>query len=130
MGFFIQLGRYRMTMAEAIELLGVTPLMLLISGLVLAVVGIVVTIFLGLWTYHDAKERSHEPALWTLLVLFVPLPIGIILYLVVGRNKEGQSTGRYLKPLIATAILFVVNLLVLIGYAIHLVVLMAQHGLV
>jgi len=130
MGITISLGRYNMTMAEAIELLGITPLVLLIAGLTLAVVGIAIAVFLGLWTYNDAKERSDDPALWTLIALVVPMPIGIILYLLVGRNKAGQSTGRYLKPLIATAVVFVLNLFVMIGCSVYLLVLMSQHGLI
>lgn len=125
----IQLGRNSMTMAEAVELLGITPLVLLLSGLALAVIAITMAIFLALWTYNDAKERTSDPTLWTLIVLFVPMPIGIILYLLIGRSKEGLSTGRYLKPLIATAVVFVVNLFVVIGSATYLLILMSQNGL-
>jgi len=128
MGITINLGRYSMTIAEAIELLGITPLVLLLSGLVLAGVGITLAIFLGLWTYNDAKERSTDPTLWTLLVVFATIP-GLIIYLLVGRSKTGESTGRYLKPLIATVVVFVLNLFVLIGCAIHLLVLMSQHSM-
>jgi len=118
-----------MTMAEAIELLGLTPLVLLLSGLALAVVGIAIVVFLGLWTYNDAKERTDNPSLWTVIVLFATMPIGLIIYLLLGRNKTGQSTGRYLKPLIATAAVFVLNLFTVIGSSIYLLVLMSQNGL-
>ena len=38
------------------------------------------------WTYRDAARRSSHPAfLWALVVFFAPL-LGIILYLVFGRN--------------------------------------------
>ena len=124
----INLGRYSMTMAEAVELLGITPLALLISGLVLAAIGITMAVFLGMWTYNDAKERSDNPALWTCVVLFATIP-GLIVYLLVGRNKTGESAGRYLKPLIASTVAFVLNLFVLIGCAIHLLVLMSQHSM-
>ena len=129
MGITINLGRYSMTMAEAIELLGLTPLVLLLSGLALAVVGIAIVVFLGLWTYNDAKERTDNPSLWTVIVLFATMPIGLIIYLLLGRNKTGQSTGRYLKPLIATAAVFVLNLFTVIGSSIYLLVLMSQNGL-
>jgi len=110
-----------MTWTEAIELLGAAPLLLfLLSGLMLALTGIVLMVFLGMWTYNDAKERTGEPILWTLLVLFVPIPIGIIAYLLLGRSSEGQSTGRYLKPLIGTVVAFTVMLVVLVGSAVHL----------
>lgn len=39
-----------------------------------------------LWTYSDAKQRSeHPPVLWALVVFFAPL-LGIVLYLILGRN--------------------------------------------
>ena len=39
------------------------------------------------WTYRDATRRSSHPAfLWALVVFFAPL-LGIILYLVFGRNR-------------------------------------------
>gem|GEM_PF-336185 len=39
------------------------------------------------WTYRDAARRSSHPAfLWALVVFFAPL-LGIILYLVFGRNR-------------------------------------------
>jgi len=126
----INLFRNSMTMAEAVELFGLTPLVLLISGLVLGAIGIALAVFLGMWTYNDAKERgSNDPALWTLVVLFVPMPIGIILYLLLGRNNTGQSTNRYLKSFIATAVFFVINLFVVIGSAVYLVVLLAEQGM-
>lgn len=126
----INLGRYSMTMAEAVALLGITPLLLLVSGLVLAVIGIALAVFWGIWIYNDAKVRSNDPVLWTLIALFAPMPIGMILYLLIGRSKEGQSTGRYLKPLITTATIFVLNLFVVIGCAVYLLILMSQHGMI
>jgi len=120
---------YNLTLSEAIEMFGMTPLVLLISGLLLAVVAIAFVIFLGIWTYNDAKERTNEPVLWTLLVLFIPMPFGLIIYLLAGRNKTGQSTNRYLKPLIVSATTFVLSLSVVIGSAIHLIVLLAQNGM-
>lgn len=129
MNITINLGRHTMTIAEAIELLGITPLIVIISGLLMAVVGIALAVFLALWVYNDAKERTTDPTLWTLIAVFVPMPLGILLYLFVGRNKDGVSTGKYLAPLIATVVLFVVNLTVIIGSTVHLIVLMSQNGL-
>jgi len=126
----INLFRDSMTMAEAVELFGVTPLVLLISGLVLAVIGITLAVFFGMWIYNDAKERSDNPILWTLIVLFVPMLIGLIVYLLVGRNKTAESTNRYLKSFITTAVFFMVNLSVVIGSAVHLMVLLADHGMI
>ena len=130
MEFTIDLFNYSLTMAEAVELLGITPLVLLISGLVLGLIGIALAVLLGMWTFSDAKERSNDPVLWTLIVLFIPIPIGLILYLFIGRNKTGESTNRYLTPFIATAVFFVINLFVVIGSAVYLVVLLAEQGMV
>ena len=129
MNITINLGRHTMTIAEAIELLGITPLIVIISALVIAVVSIALAAFLALWVYHDAKERGTDPTIWTILAVFAPIPLGILLYLFVGRNKDGVSSGRYLTPLIATVVLFVVNLTVIIGSTVHLIVLMSQNGL-
>ena len=67
-------------------------------------------VFFGLWVYHDAKDRSTQsPALWTAIVLLVPNFIGLIIYLLVGRNKEdGVSSGRFKKAAIISCISFFV----------------------
>jgi len=115
-----------MTLAEAMEKWGVTPLVVIVSALFLAVIAIALVTFVGLWTYNDAKERTDDPALWTLLVIFIPMPIGLMVYLLLGRNKTGESTGRYLKPLIATVVVFMINLSVVIASSIYLVTLVAR----
>jgi lipid-A-disaccharide synthase-like uncharacterized protein len=39
------------------------------------------------WTYSDAQSRSeHPPILWALVVFFAPL-LGILLYLIIGRDS-------------------------------------------
>lgn len=43
-------------------------------------------VFLCLFVYNDAKEHSDIPALWVVLVLFVPNFIGLLLYLLIGRK--------------------------------------------
>ena len=122
----LNFGRYSMTLAEAMEKWGVTPLVVIVSALFLAVIAIALVTFVGLWTYNDAKERTDDPALWTLLVIFIPMPIGLMVYLLLGRNKTGESTGRYLKPLIATVVVFMINLSVVIASSIYLVTLVAR----
>ncbi|GAA0505262.1 Phospholipase_D-nuclease N-terminal [Halorubrum aquaticum] len=38
------------------------------------------------WTYSDAQKRSGHPAfLWAIVVFFAPL-LGIVLYLILGRD--------------------------------------------
>lgn len=39
------------------------------------------------WTYSDAESRSdHPPILWALVVFFAPI-LGLLLYLIIGRNS-------------------------------------------
>ena len=129
----IQLFSYRLTLTEAVEMFGMTPLVLIISALVLAVVGISLAVFLGMWTYNDAKERTDNPVLWTLIVLFVPMPIGLIIYLLAGRDtsrdRAGSNPNRYLRPFIISAVFFVINLSVVIGSAIYLIIQLAENGM-
>lgn len=54
------------------------PLILMLF--LLAAVG-----FLGLWVYRDAKARGLDAAMWTVIVIFVPSFIGLLLYFLVGR---------------------------------------------
>lgn len=49
-------------------------------------------IFLGIWTYKDAKERGLPAGLWTfLVVLFSKDLLGIFLYLLIGRRDSRFS---------------------------------------
>jgi hypothetical protein len=66
---------------------------------------------LGLWTYTDAKERTNEPAMWTLIVLLTNI-IGLIIYLAVGRDKTKTSSGKYKKLLIIFAIASVLGIII------------------
>ncbi|MCL2592771.1 MAG: PLD nuclease N-terminal domain-containing protein [Defluviitaleaceae bacterium] len=72
-------------------------------------------LFLGLWTYHDAKARTENPAMWTLIVLFVPNFIGLIIYLVAGRDKTKQGSGKFKKAMITFLVLFIVSTGLFIG---------------
>ena len=126
----ITINGSRFTLAEIMEMFGMVPLVLIISALLLAVVAIALVVFLGLWTYSDAKERTDEPAFWTLIVLFIPMPIGLIIYLVAGRrDAASQSSNSFLKPLITTAVFFMINLFVVIGSAIYFIILLADYGM-
>ena len=46
----------------------------------------VVPVLLAVFVYRDAKARGMEPLLWTLLAVFAPGFIGLIVYLVVRRD--------------------------------------------
>ena len=44
------------------------------------------TIVLSIWTYRDAQKNSRQsPLLWAIVVLLAPV-LGILLYLLVGRD--------------------------------------------
>ena len=43
---------------------------------------------IGVWTYRDAKARGLNAVLWVIVVLLVPSLIGLIVYLVAGRNQS------------------------------------------
>lgn len=47
---------------------------------------------LVVWTYGDAQvNSSHPPFLWAIVVFFAPL-LGIILYLILGRDMVDEET--------------------------------------
>lgn len=40
------------------------------------------------WTYNDAKRNSTHPAfLWAIVVFLAPI-LGLVLYLILGRNRR------------------------------------------
>ena len=58
-----------------------------------ALVGLLFLFFaigIGIYVYHDAKQRGMEPVVWTLVAVFIPYFIGLIIYLVT--RKPLQST--------------------------------------
>ena len=72
---------------------GILPSMLLqfelaLVGFVLSLFTFVVQIALVTWTYNDATDNSsHSAILWALVVLFAPL-LGVVLYLLLGRDQQ------------------------------------------
>lgn len=40
------------------------------------------------WTYKDAKSRGLNAIVWTLIVMFVPNLMGLLLYFIVGRRES------------------------------------------
>jgi hypothetical protein len=81
-----------------------------VSILAFVICTMAVMLFLGLWTYKDAQVKSeHSPVLWVLVVLLVPNMMGIIVYLLVGRSKKDVPAPKtFLRPLIASVVLFIV----------------------
>ena len=61
---------------------------LALVGFVLSSLTFVGQIVLVIWTYNDATDNSsHSAVLWTLVVLFAPL-LGVVLYLLFGRDQR------------------------------------------
>ena len=92
---------------------------------VLTIIGVLILVsfpfymFLGAWVYNDAKERSDKPPiLWVLVVLCFSNFIGLIIYLVVGRNKAGVSSGKYKKAAIISGIIFVLGVVFVVGFSV------------
>lgn len=57
-------------------------------GILVALLLFVAHIALLLWTYSDAQKHSSHPAfLWALVVFLAPL-LGIVLYLLLGRDGQ------------------------------------------
>jgi hypothetical protein len=57
------------------------PILLSIAAIV-GVLMIFVAIGIGLYVYRDARRRGMEPLLWTLMAVFVPYLLGLIIYLI------------------------------------------------
>jgi hypothetical protein len=61
--------------------------MIFIIGIILLLVSLAcVEVFIGVWTYRDAKVRSNRPVLWTVCAVLVPDCLGLVMYLLVGRT--------------------------------------------
>lgn len=69
-------------MISTLPLQGAEGAIALLFGLLTFVVLIAAVV----WTYSDAKQNSDQPAfLWAIVVFLAPL-LGIVLYLLLGRN--------------------------------------------
>ncbi|MFC7041504.1 PLDc N-terminal domain-containing protein [Halonotius sp. GCM10025705] len=61
---------------------------LALIGFVFSLLTFVVQTALVIWTYSDATDNSsHSAILWALVVLFAPL-LGVVLYLLLGRDQR------------------------------------------
>ena len=54
-------------------------------------IGVAVT--MGVMVYRDAKARGMEPWLWTLISVFAPFFIGLLVYLAVRSGKKPGLVG-------------------------------------
>lgn len=117
-----------LTLAEVLELLSSIPTWLVVSSLLLAGAVLALVICYGIWIYTDAKERTDNPVLWTLLALCFPI-VGLVIYLIVGRDKDKKSTHRYLKPVLVAVGSVVAILPFVIGGLFHFANVLISEGL-
>lgn len=59
--------------------IGIATVLLLVLGSM---------VFLGVWTYRDAKARGLDAGIWTVIVLLVPNLMGLLLYFLIGRKQQ------------------------------------------
>jgi RNA polymerase subunit RPABC4/transcription elongation factor Spt4 len=66
-----------------------------IAATILLVV-IFMMVAIGIFVYRDARERGMPPVLWTLVAVFVPYFVGLIIYLIMrqGRAFSCPACGR------------------------------------
>lgn len=58
------------------------------AAILFALLVFAVTIAMIVWTYNDAQRNSSHPAfLWAVVVFLAPL-LGIVLYLILGRDRR------------------------------------------
>lgn len=55
---------------------------------------LVVPIIIGVYVYRDATERGMNALLWTLVAVFVPSLIGLIIYLIFRENYSSLSCAN------------------------------------
>ena len=122
------MNTYNLSWSEGIELFGMALPIVVIASLVLAITSLAFMILLGLWIYNDAQERTDHATLWTMIVLLFPF-VGLIIYLLVGRDKSKQSSGRYMKSAIMIGICFAVAMVVTVASAIYLLSVVIQSDL-
>ena len=71
----------------------VLPVFLLFLILILAL-----PILIGIYVYKDASRRGMNAALWTLLAIFAPGFVGLIIYLIVRSNYSDACCHKCGKP--------------------------------
>ncbi|MBQ9767464.1 MAG: zinc ribbon domain-containing protein [Lachnospiraceae bacterium] len=69
-----------------------------IPMLLLLIFVIALPILIGVYVYKDASRRSMNAALWTLLAIFAPGFVGLIIYLIVRSNYTDACCHKCGKP--------------------------------
>jgi hypothetical protein len=99
----------------------------IISLIVLILSAISLAAVVALWVYSDAKKRSNDAWIWVLLT-FIIFPVGLIIYLAVGRTQASEEApprkGKFVIPAVALAILLVVSC----GAMVHSIVIGSLAG--
>ncbi len=65
----------------------VTSMFFIFLIILIFLFAVAIKVFLCLFIYSDAKEHSESPALWVILVLFIPDFIGVLIYFLLGRKR-------------------------------------------
>lgn len=58
----------------------------------------ILPIALGVYVYRDADKRGMNALLWTLIVVFAPSFIGLIIYVLVRENQSGYECANCHAP--------------------------------
>ncbi|MBO5934191.1 MAG: zinc ribbon domain-containing protein [Clostridia bacterium] len=61
----------------------ITSVILITIIITIAILSVILPVAIGLYVYDDAKKRNMNGILWTLLAVFAPGFIGLIIYLIV-----------------------------------------------
>jgi len=74
---------------DILELYSVLLLLFSIIGSIIYVIIMIyaIQIAIAIWVYRDAKKRGEEALLWLLIVLLTGL-IGLIVYILIRRDKS------------------------------------------
>ena len=75
-----------------------TSFVLLPILLFVGMLALLIPILIGRYVYKDAKSRNMDAVLWTLVAVFVPGLIGLLIYLVVRGSSAGLSCPGCQKP--------------------------------
>lgn len=74
----------------------------------ISLIGLVVC--LACWVYTDAKQSGEQAGLWALITVIVPSFFGVLIYFLVGRKSgKRMEKNKFVKPLIALFILFIIS---------------------
>jgi putative membrane protein len=58
--------------------------------LLIPIVWFIIAILLAIWVYRDAESRGMNGVMW-LIILFIAGIIGLIIYLIVRKDKTGSK---------------------------------------